>query len=226
MSELVPRPTARASDADRDRVLALLSTATADGRLSVDEHHDLMTKTLHARTVGELDVITQDLDTPAAFSPAPASTAPASRAGLLAIFGARSRKGSWHVPTEFKATAVFGAVELDFREAQFDAPEVLCIATCVFGAIEITVPDWVRVIDEGTAIFGAREEAGSSNGPQTTTLRLKGFSAFGAVEVKHRAPKLKKGARAVLPDARRGSALPDTGAGAAELPGTTDGASA
>jgi hypothetical protein len=158
-----------------------------------------MTQALHAKTVGELQVITQDLDMPPAPTPVRAETT--TRQGLVAIFGARTRKGSWHVPTEFKATAIFGAVELDFRDALFDAPEVLCIANSVFGAIEITVPDWVRVIDEGTAIFGAREEAGSTSGAApTVTLRLTGFSAFGAVEVKRKNPKLKRSSTPQLPE--------------------------
>lgn len=202
MSDLVKRPTTtRASDADRDRVLKLLSEATSDGRLSVEEHHDLMTQTLHAKTLGELEVVTTDLGPYEHPAPAPEThvvAAPASRWGLLAIFGARTRKGGWQVPTELRATAIFGAVELDFREAQFDAPEVLCVANSVFGAVEVIVPDWVRVIDEGTAVFGAREESGSAAGTPTVTIRMKGFTAFGAVEVKHRAPKLQRGSGPAL----------------------------
>jgi len=203
MSDMVPQhmPTTRASDADRDRVLQVLATATADGRLTVDEHSDLLDKALHARTIGELDVLTQDLGTHRAeAAPQAAPLAPAPRHGFLAIFGAKTRKGGWHVPVEFKATAVFGAVELDFREARFDAPEVVCTANCVFGAVEITVPDWVRVVDEGTAIFGAREEAGPSESEPTVTLRLRGFSVFGATEVRRKAPKLKKGTDRALPE--------------------------
>jgi uncharacterized protein DUF1707 len=203
MSDVVPQPasTTRASDADRDRVLHVLATATADGRLTVDEHSDLMDRALHARTIGELEVLTQDLGPHHAEAPTPAAPlAPAPKHGFLAIFGAKTRKGGWHVPAEFKATAVFGAVELDFREARFDAPEVVCTANCVFGAVEITVPDWVRVVDEGTAIFGAREEAGPSASEPTVTLRLRGFAVFGATEVRRKAPKLKKGTDRALPE--------------------------
>jgi len=202
VSDLVKRPTTtRASDVDRDRVLQLLSDATSDGRLSVEEHHELMTQTLEAKTIGELEVITTDLSPHV--DPAPevhVVAHPASRRGLLAIFGARTRKGGWQVPTEFHATAIFGAIELDFRDAQFDAPEVLCVANSVFGAVEITVPDWVNVIDDGAAIFGAREDAGPSSGAPTVTLRLKGITAFGAVEVKRRAPKMPRGTRTELAD--------------------------
>ena len=203
MSDMVPQPisTTRASDADRDRVLQVLATATADGRLTVDAHSDLMDRALNARTIGELDVLTQDLGPHQADAPAPAPLAPAPKRGFLAIFGAKTRKGGWHVPTEFKATAIFGAVELDFREARFDAPEVVCTANCIFGAVEITVPDWVRVVDEGTAIFGAREETGPSGTEPTVTLHLRGFAVFGATEVKRKAAKLKKGPGRALPEA-------------------------
>jgi hypothetical protein len=203
MGDLVPEraPTTRASDSDRDEVLKVLATATADGRLTVDEHSELMDRALHARTIGELEVITQDLATAQAPTPAPQAIAPAPKRGFLAVFGAKSRKGGWHVPTEFKATAVFGAIELDFREAVFDAPEVLCIANCLFGAVEITVPDWVRVIDDGTAIFGAREEAGASAVEPTHTLHLRGMSVFGATEVRRKAPKLKRAKGTALPEA-------------------------
>lgn len=219
MSDLIPASSSestRASDADRDRVLQVLAAATAEGRLTVDEHDDLTTRALHARTVGELQALTVDLAPRGAnaLAPAPAASAvvatgETSGRGFLAIFSARVRKGSWHVPTHMKATAVFGAIELDFRDAVFEASEVTCVANCVFGAVEITVPDWVRVVDDGTAIFGAREEDGPGAAEPTVTLHLKGFSVFGATEVKRKAPKLGRG---------RGKALGDGIADAA--PGT------
>jgi hypothetical protein len=207
VSDLVAQPadTTRASDADRDRVLKLLATATSDGRLTVDEHSDLMSKALGARTIGELVVITQDLAPQPATAPTPtAAPVRTTSRGLLAIFGARSRKGAWQVPTELRASAVFGAIELDFREAQFDGPEVLLVANSVFGAVELTVPDWVRVEDEGHVIFGAREfhdGKGAALDPAqrpTVTVRLRGLTVFGAVEVQRKSPKLRRGSGAEL----------------------------
>jgi hypothetical protein len=193
MSDVEPRKTmtVRASDADRDRVLALLSDATADGRLTVEEHQDLMTRALAARTLGDLDAITADL------SPEPASATPVAvqpgRGRMVAIFGARSRKGAWHVPAELHATAVLGAIELDFRDAEFEGIETDLVASSIMGAIQITVPDWVRVEDDGTSFLGAREESGRASGPTTHTLRVRGISLFGALDVKRKAPKLKRG---------------------------------
>jgi hypothetical protein len=152
-------------------------------------------------------VITQDLaPTPTAVA-APAPIVPtdaASRRGFLAIFGARVRKGGWHVPTAMKATAIFGAVELDFREAVFESTDVTCVANCFFGAVEITVPDWVRVIDDGTAIFGAREEAGAGASEPRVTIHMRGLSVFGATEVKRKAPKFRPASNAELPESPPG----------------------
>jgi hypothetical protein len=209
MSDLVAQPadSTRASDADRDRVLKLLATATSDGRLTVEEHSDLMSRTLDARTMGELVVITKDLAPASVTEPAPVAApviGPSTRRGLLAVFGARTRKGVWQVPTELRASAVFGAIELDLREAEFDGPEVVLIAHSVFGAVELTVPDWVRVEDEGHVIFGAREfsdakgAAAPTSQRPTVTVRLRGLTIFGAVEVRRKAPRLRRSTGAEL----------------------------
>jgi hypothetical protein len=54
-------PRIRASDADRDRVAALLREHHAAGRLTAEEFHDRLDKALEARTLGELDELLVDL---------------------------------------------------------------------------------------------------------------------------------------------------------------------
>lgn len=51
----------RASDADRDRVAALLQEHHAEGRLSAEEFGERVDAALHARTIGELDELLADL---------------------------------------------------------------------------------------------------------------------------------------------------------------------
>jgi hypothetical protein len=51
----------RASDADRDRVAALLQEHHAEGRLSAEEFDERLDVALHARTLGELDELLADL---------------------------------------------------------------------------------------------------------------------------------------------------------------------
>jgi hypothetical protein len=54
-------PRIRASDADRDRVAALLREHHAAGRLTAEEFHERMDKALEAKTLGELDELMADL---------------------------------------------------------------------------------------------------------------------------------------------------------------------
>ena len=54
-------PRIRASDADRDRVAALLREHHAAGRLTAEEFHERMEQALDATTLGELDELLTDL---------------------------------------------------------------------------------------------------------------------------------------------------------------------
>ena len=54
-------PRIRASDADRDRVTALLREHHAAGRLTAEEFHERMDQALEAKTLGELDELLADL---------------------------------------------------------------------------------------------------------------------------------------------------------------------
>src|SRR5260370_6148575 len=65
----------RASDVDRDRVLALLTEAMSDGRLTPDDHSERVQRAFSARTLGELPEPTPDLAAPAAH-PAPLDGGP------------------------------------------------------------------------------------------------------------------------------------------------------
>ena len=54
-------PRIRASDADRDRVAALLREHHAAGRLTADEFNERLDKAYAAKTLGELDELLADL---------------------------------------------------------------------------------------------------------------------------------------------------------------------
>ena len=51
----------RASDADREQVTTVLSTAYAEGRLTLEEHEERLDQVLQAKTFDDLIPITQDL---------------------------------------------------------------------------------------------------------------------------------------------------------------------
>ena len=71
-------PAIRASDADRDQVLAQLSVHYQAGRLTTDEFDDRSSQALEARTMGDLAGLLTDL--PAAAAPGPVDTAGSGQA--------------------------------------------------------------------------------------------------------------------------------------------------
>jgi hypothetical protein len=138
----------RASDADRDGVIELLTTAAADGRLTSAEHSERVERAYTARTLGELAVLTTDLAEPSA-QPFRLD----SRTPVLGVFGRDRRDGRWVVPSTLPVVAVFGEVQLDLREALLQAERVTVYATVIGGTLELIVPEGVMVTTSGTALL-------------------------------------------------------------------------
>lgn len=180
-------PLIRASDADRDRVVALLSDAFAEGRLTRDEHSDRLGRAMGARTVGELEPLTVDLAPRAAASPMPVgwvyepTVAPAAL--LVSLFGGTRRTGRWPVPARITNLNVFGGTELDLRDAAFTSPTIDLSLLCMFGGVTVIVPPGVNVDCGVIAIFGGSDAPSTVPQPGAPTLTLRGLCLFGGVKV-------------------------------------------
>jgi predicted membrane protein len=89
-----------------------------------------------------------------------------------------------------KSTSMFGGAEYDLRQAGLSPNGAVVDCVSIFGACGFMVPpDWT-VKNEVTAIFGAfADKRGSTLNQIVTdpskTLVVRGFCAFGAVEIKH-----------------------------------------
>lgn len=130
----------RASDADRERVLALLAEAVGDGRLTAEEHAQRAESASSARTLGELAGLTSDLVT--------ADAQPLQLDGsrpVAAIFGNQRREGRWVVPDRLAVAAVFGEAVLDMRAALLQSQHITIYATVVCGRLRLLVPAGVAV---------------------------------------------------------------------------------
>ena len=210
MTDRLPEPTdvgpiaggnLRASDADRDQVATLLSTAYAEGRLSKDEHDERLDQLLQARTFDDLLPLTSDLVvvTPPASAPAPRSSVAIDTAHAtdrhIAIFGGVTRKGDWRVRKKTQSLALFGGMDLDMTEAVFEAPQVEISGFWCFGGLDIKVPAGMQVRDETAGIFGGTDvrDLGEPTAG-APTLVIKGVSLFGGVSV--HGPKPDKRAKA------------------------------
>jgi hypothetical protein len=141
----------RASDADRDRVLALLAEAMSDGRITAEEHAERVQRAFTARTLGELAALTTDL--------AVASAQPVRLDGgrvIAGVFGPARRDGRWVVPENLTVTAMFGEVEVDFTQAILQVSRVQVYATVFGGRLRLIVPDGVSVVVSGHMVLGRR----------------------------------------------------------------------
>ena len=94
----MPEPHLRASDADRAAVADVLGGHLSDGRLTVAEFDDRLTRAYAARTYGELAELTADLPAPARPAAPVAVPAPAPAAGPAGCGGpgwAHGWAGGW-----------------------------------------------------------------------------------------------------------------------------------
>jgi len=171
----------RASDADRELVITLLSEAAGDGRLTLSEHAERSERALAARTLGELVRLTSDLTTP---SGQPIKLYP--RRSVTAMFARERRQGRWVVPDTLPVTAFFGDVVLDLREAILQSQRVTIYATAIAGQIKLIVPAGIAVEMVGRSVLGVRSVRGrprASVQPATTgVIEVRTLTVGGAVK--------------------------------------------
>jgi hypothetical protein len=130
----------RASDADRDRVVAVLRTAAGDGRLGSDELDERLEAALTARTLAELEPLLADL------TPATAPVADVER--IECGSGSAKRNGPWVVPRRLEINVGSGAVRIDFRQAVINVAELGIDAQVASGSLRLVTRPGI-VVDAG-----------------------------------------------------------------------------
>ena len=216
MSQPLPEPTnvgpiaggnLRASDADRDRVATLLSTAYAEGRLTRDEHDERIDQLMKAKTFDDFIPITSDLVIVGASASVAASRSDSrftiDTTGqnlqpdkMVAIFAGVSRSGKWRVRKRIQALTLFGGVDLDLRDAIFEAPVVEISGFWCFGGLDIKVPAGIDVQDQTAGIFGGTDVRDIGDpAPGAPTLVIKGLTLFGGISIRGPKPSKKWGSK-------------------------------
>ncbi|MBB5893451.1 DUF1707 SHOCT-like domain-containing protein [Kutzneria kofuensis] len=201
MSEQPDPMSMRASDADRERVAQVLHKAMADGRLTVSELDERLAGLYQTKTFGELVPFTRDLPdaqtpmpmvpaVPAAGQVAPMVGGAGTSTNSVAIMSQSVRSGEWVVPPQYTATAFWGEVKLDLRDAGFEAGECTITATAIMGSVRIIVPPELTVRIDGVGIMGEFERGADGQGaPGSPVLRITGLALMGAVEVRRKSRK-------------------------------------
>jgi hypothetical protein len=202
----------RASDADRDKVTNVLSTAYAEGRITREEHDERLDAVMRAKTFDDLVPITNDLvPLPTSYlatAPTPPQAPATQPVGatfdidtsrdsspdqMIAIFGGVTRKGRWRVPKQCNAFALFGGIELDLTEATFEGTEIEISGFWCFGGLDILAPAGIQVRDRTAGIFGGTEIKGLGDPvPGAPVITIKGATLFGGVSVSGPVPAKKK----------------------------------
>jgi hypothetical protein len=215
MTDDLPDPrvralTMRASDADRERVAEVLRDAYVEGRLSPAEHEERLSAAYAAATFGELVPVLSDLPVPPGTLPVPESRGVelVSQSGLptlavrtdmasqgegdaVAVFAGFERRGRWVVPPFLRAICVFGGGVLDLTQAQLTSQETVITVRCIFGGLEIAVPEGMAVQNSMRAVFGGHSSPATGAPDGAPVLRIVGTAVFGGVDT-HR-PRKSKG---------------------------------
>lgn len=192
----------RTSDADRDRVVELLSAAYAEGRLSRDEHTERAALALAAKTFDDLAPLTADL---APWGPVPHPSVAPSKVvpqgaidepdRMTAALSEVKRVGRWRIRRQSYANTILGSVHLDLTDATFDAPVVEVNGTHLLGTLFLRVPTGTNVRDETTKVLGSTsiKNIGTPD-PSLPTVVLRGTNLLGEIKVRgpRRVPPWKR----------------------------------
>jgi Domain of unknown function (DUF1707) len=189
----------RISDDDRHKVAEVLREAAGEGRIDFEELDERLEATYAARTYADLVPITLDLPAQAttglpvpvaASTPSPVVAGGAAEEKHLAIMGGFDRKGVWTVPQHLTVTCFMGGADLDLRQAQFAAREVVITVNAVMGGADIKVNPHTHVIMEGTGILGGYSGPSDKTAPEldahSPVVRIRGFAIMGGVSVSRR----------------------------------------
>ena len=169
----------RASDADRDQAVDALATASAEGRLTLEEYSQRSEAALAARTLGDLASLTADL--PAA----PPRDTVAIPEEITAVLGNESRKGPWVVPPHLAVRSVLGDCHLEMQQAVIRQHVTTIDATVRFGTVTIFVPDGIDVRMTGKAVLGAKSsQLQGEPRPGAPVILVRCDVRFGAVTVR------------------------------------------
>jgi len=116
------------------------------------------------------------------------ATGPLTMLNAVAVFGGCERRVAGENFQGGRATAVFGGIELDFRDADM-LDEAILEINCVFGGVEIRVPETWHVHSRNLPVFGGYEDkTRHPNNPAVgspKTLIVTGMVIFGGIEIKN-----------------------------------------
>jgi hypothetical protein len=172
----VPPAGMRASDADRDRVVDLLRTAAADGRLTPEELGQRAAAAYSARTFGELAMLTADL------ADRPEDVIRIGQRG-----GSVRRAGRWVVPRRLELRTSWCDVMLDFTGAVIGHDTLRIDLNMRGGSLVLLARTGMIVTADALAVRYGDVDISPSAGPGVPValrVQLAGRMRYGWVEAR------------------------------------------
>ena len=195
------------STPQREQIIERLSRSFAEDAITMEEFERRAELVYRALTMADLQTLVADL--PAVVEPADARrgkgvsvsrVVPGDR--ITTFLGSTERRMPASVPRQLSVRTMLGNTALDFRGSQFEPGITEVYVRCVFGNVEITVPDGVRVellVSGVLANVGVTSRTDFEDGlprrdtypspvsvqPAESILRITGLAVFASVEVHH-----------------------------------------
>jgi hypothetical protein len=186
------KPAPLASDAERERGVALLRDAVVEGRLTLEEFSDRVGRAQLARTEPELSELVADLPVQPALA---ALATPAVK--YRALFSSLVRSGRWELPERSAFRCICGTIQLDLRQATLHGQVVDLDLYNLFGTVTVIVPEGIAVSVDGGGMFASEviQSPSSPPVPGSPRLRIHSSGPGGTLYVASRpdAPALKRG---------------------------------
>lgn len=112
---------------------------------------------------------------------------------MVAIFSGVDRKGLWRPARSSKLLALFGGMDIDYSRAYMPPGETYVDAMCVFGGVDMIVPEGLNVEVHGVPLFGGIENKTTGEYiPGAPTLHIRAFVLFGGLEIKHKKKRWRR----------------------------------
>jgi hypothetical protein len=176
-----PRGHQRISTANKDQAITTLQTAFAEGRLDEHEFEMRMSKVMDAKTRSDLDKLLHDLELT---GPIPSGHAKRPERSLV-MFSGVEHKGRFALPAHYDATAIFGGLVLDLRQAEWEKNTCYMRISAIFGGVQILIPPGIRVLVRSKPFMGGISQniSESELHMDAPTLRIQATSIFGGIEI-------------------------------------------
>ncbi|MGW1800723.1 DUF1707 SHOCT-like domain-containing protein [Streptomyces sp. NPDC001984] len=171
-------PALRASHADRDHVVDVLTAAAGDGRLTAEELDERVEAALSARTLEELAALTVDL-------PEAAGVPPVKDVVRIEQKGGSTTRGEgWVVPRRMAIESAWGDVTLDFTRAVITHETLRIDLDMSGGTLRLVTRPGV-VVDTDSLVIGYAKiktrPAGDPGTPVVLRVEVGGRLSYGRV---------------------------------------------